>query len=119
MTDKKSIAFLFSKGKSTTQSPLNAKYFLFFTPQAELYFLVSVPKKKIHRAVDRNNLKRKIREAFRLNKNKLLFLLSNKPCLVQIALIYQNEMVLDYKVIQNSVVKILEKITYEVAKSNN
>ncbi len=38
---------------------------------AAVQLLVSVPKKRFHHAVDRNRVKRQLREAFRLNKTLL------------------------------------------------
>ena len=38
---------------------------------APVQLLVSVPKKRFHHAVDRNRVKRQLREAFRLNKSLL------------------------------------------------
>ena len=69
------IETLFEKGNSQalTAYPLRAVYLK--TEQREgcapVQLLISVPKKKFKHAVDRNRVKRQIREAYR--KNKSLF----------------------------------------------
>ena len=44
-----------------------------FTNLAGIQILITVPKKIFKRAVDRNLIKRRIREIFRLNKSKLTY----------------------------------------------
>ena len=56
------------------QSPLScslqsASNRLHKTPDTQI--LISVPKKRLHHAVDRNRAKRQLREAYRLNKHLL------------------------------------------------
>ncbi len=66
--------------------------------------LVSVPKRHFKRAVKRNLLKRRIREAYRLNKS-LLSSLS-----VDIMFIYSSLQVEEYSRIEEDVKAILTKI---------
>ena len=66
---KKQIDELFSRGTSFTIYPLRV-VFLKKPLESKLpnQVLVSIPKKVFKKAVDRNKLKRRIREAYRLNK---------------------------------------------------
>ncbi|AKD05505.1 ribonuclease P protein component [Pontibacter korlensis] len=72
MCSKRLISLLFSKGSSFNLYPLR---FVYYTPQdlppGQTQVLVSVSKRYFKRAVDRNRLKRQMREAYRLNKHML------------------------------------------------
>src|SRR5258705_12147882 len=70
LSHKKLIQELFDKGSSFYLYPFK----VFFLPNERSInqVMVSVPKSIFKRAVDRNTLKRRIREGYRLNKTKLL-----------------------------------------------
>lgn len=53
--------------------------------------LISVPKKRFKRAVKRNRVKRQIREAYRVNKQVLCQILSDKQQSMSIAFIYLSD----------------------------
>lgn len=73
---------MFYQGKRIRKGPITLVYNLGTeSEKSNLKLLVSVPKRNFKRAVDRNLLKRRIREAFRLNetpidvpKNKTLYI---------------------------------------------
>ncbi len=68
--NKSSIATLFSKGQHLVVYPLKLVYLKKERLDHALpnQMLVTVPKGRFKRAVDRNLLKRRIREAYRLNR---------------------------------------------------
>ena len=70
--------------------------------------LFSTPKKFHKRANRRNLLRRRMREAYRLNRS--LLSASGKTGTVDIALIYSSKEVHDYKTIENGVKRILRAV---------
>lgn len=74
--------------------------------------VVSVPKKCFRRAVKRNLLKRRIREAYRLNKN--LLPVNAEKGGTDIIFIYRTKDILDFGTIVLSVRNILESIAAKV-----
>lgn len=78
--------------------------------QAQVSVLFVVPKRNIKRAVGRNLLKRRTREAYRLQKLPLVERAAEMGLHVDIGLIYSTKESLDFNPIKNAVGGILEKI---------
>lgn len=75
---------------------------------APMQFLISVPKKCLHHAVDRVTMRRRIREAYRLNhKNYSL----TDDARIDVAFIYIANSLTPYKSIEKAMKKILKNIT--------
>lgn len=72
--------------------------------------LISVPKKRFHHAIDRNRVKRQVREAFRLNKHILNEKLHDDPRHLDIAFICIADHLHDSRLMHKSVVKSLMRI---------
>lgn len=120
LTNKKSIAFLFTKGKEFYQHPLKAKWQINNDTNAfGVFFIISVPKKKLNAAVLRNKAKRKIREALRQNSQSLQLLLTDKCISLHLALIYQHHEVATFSAIQSSIIALLDKVINELEKNHH
>lgn len=103
---KKLIKELFDKGSSFFLYPFKVVY-LNRPGDATHQLLVSVSKKKLRRAVDRNYIKRRVKEAYRLNK----YLLEEREVPKKlIALIYVSQELMGYHEIEPKLKKILHKI---------
>ena len=72
--------------------------------------MFSVPKKFHKRANKRNLLKRRTREAYRLNREELCERISQSDVEVNLAFIYSTKEVHSYKTIENAVQKILAQV---------
>ena len=68
-------------------------------------------KKKIKLAVNRNLIKRRVREAYRLNNKALKNMLSNSGKELNMMLIYGSEQILSYSEIEGKIKVILYRLT--------
>ena len=104
------IRRLFTEGRGGFVYPLRymvyAEHSVDEKMSAEILF--STPKKFLKRANKRNKVRRRMREAYRLNKELLLS--GEKRRMMQIALIYSSKEVIDYNTIENATKKILETL---------
>ena len=78
------------------------------SPSVEVLF--SVPKRYHKRANKRNILRRRTKEAYRLNKSSLAAIAQEKGLALDIALIYSTKERLPYKTIEYAICKILAEI---------
>lgn len=79
-------------------------------------FAVTVPKRSFKLAVDRNLLKRRTREAYRLLKYKLNPITLDKNQTIALLFVYVAKERIDYATIENSVTQILGQV---IAKNND
>ena len=104
---KKDIQELFQKGSSFYLYPFKV---LFLEAEgAPRQVLVSVSKRKFKRAVDRNLIKRRIKEAYRLNKHILTSDQEQQPSLL-IAYIYTGKEIPDYHFLEKRLSKSLRRL---------
>ena len=69
-------------------------------------FLISVPKKRLRHAVDRVTMRRRIREAYRLNRNQAEAVTTS----INIAFVYISDNIEPYSRVEKSMQKLLRKI---------
>ena len=73
LKSRKLIEELFAKGKSVNAFPLQMKYLATeFELDTKVQVAFSVPKRNFKKAVDRNRIKRLLRECYRLRKPKFV-----------------------------------------------
>ncbi len=80
------------------------------TDVAQVSVLVAVPKRNIKRAVGRNLLKRRTREAYRLSKSRLVEVATAKGMHLDVGLIYSTKEVVPYNIVSRGVESALAKI---------
>lgn len=123
LRSRTAVLRLFDKGKSVYAFPLRMIY-VTHTPQemAEMYrgqtpadmglrqMLITVPKKKFRHAVDRVWLRRRIREAYRLNRDAIRPDALPEGEYIQMAFIYVGDKKVEYGVIEKKMRKLLGAI---------
>ena len=72
--------------------------------------LISVPKKRFHDAIDRNRVKRQIREAYRKNKHSLIEQMSTREQGLLVAFIYVSAKIESTSYIEKRMTRLLDKI---------
>lgn len=78
---------------------------------------VSVQKRHFKKAVDRNLLKRRIREAYRKNKGELYLKLEELDIRIVFMIIYSTPEILDYNEIQDKIIVILGRLKEEISRA--
>ena len=104
---------MFSNGKSFKTSSVRLVWKECINEET-IKSIIVVPKKKIRLAIKRNIIRRRMKEAYRLNKIELENILKGKKLQVSIAMIYQKEKILPYKTLEEEIKLILERLIKEI-----
>lgn len=115
VTGEKRIEALFTKGRSFMSYPFRIVYLE--TAQygsMPLSILISIPKKRVKSAVDRNRMKRLGREAYRLNKHLFLpnGLAENEH--LDVAFIYVADKLSDYATVEKGIRKAIKELNHRI-----
>lgn len=116
LKSKKTIASLFKEGKSFGQYPLRILWTTLpmVEGMASFQFTASVPKRKFKLAVNRNRIRRQVKEAYRLHKHLLFEASIKEDTSYAIMVLYTGKESLPYedidKAMQNMIARFLEKI---------
>ena len=96
---------------SVSAYPIRAVFLpVALTEQKSISVLISVPKKRFHDAVDRNRVKRQLREAYRKHKHALADLTTNREQGLLIAFIYVSPQIETTSYIEKRMMRLLDKI---------
>ena len=107
---KRHIDLLFANGRSFVAFPLRVIYLPVEEDalSARASVLISVPKKKFKRAVKRNLIKRRMREAYRIHKHDLFDALANNRQRMLVAFLYLDKEILPFSEIEKVMQKALD-----------
>ncbi|MEZ4772984.1 MAG: ribonuclease P protein component [Bacteroidia bacterium] len=120
LRSKIAFEYLFEHGSRFSVGVLRFFYAFDVPPglsQAALSVAVTAPKRSFKHAVDRNLLKRRMREAFRLNKHILLPALTQKGKNLIILVKYNNARIAPYDGIAYAMSTALRRIEKELNNS--
>ena len=111
LKSRKVIGAIFSDGFVVKSFPIRIQFLFHDTPETPICQLgVSVPKRNFKRAVDRNRIKRQIREAFRLNKHDFYTKLEDRNKKVSMMIIFIGREKSSYQTIEEALTKGLSLI---------
>lgn len=128
IVSEKLIDELFTSGQSQSLAafPLRAVYLLkpvvetvpsVAHPSPSVQLLISVPKKKFHHAVDRNRVKRQLREAYRHHKALLIAQVPAEHRL-SLAFIWLSDQHVPSAQVEARVVSLLKRIAKSISQTN-
>lgn len=104
---KRRIDRLFAEGKGVLVYPFRC-VFVANGETDSVSVLFSVPKKRFKRAVKRNLLRRRMKEAYRLNKRKFVSAVNGRG--LDMALMYIGNDVAEFGFVQNRLSSLLDKV---------
>ena len=119
LNSKKLIEKLFDEGKSFKAYPLRVVWLEFdnkTTVPASI--LISIPAKKFRSASERNLLKRRIREAYRKNKEAFYMFLQNEHRKCVFAVLYISDEMATYNELEQKIIYIFKRLQEEYENSD-
>ena len=119
----KRIDQLFSEGKSFSITPFKIYYLIslysVLHSPSNLQFGAGVSAKNFKKAVDRNRIKRLIKESYRLQKIELQKNLKKKGIQLNVFFIYTNKELPAFNTVREKVNVILQKLTKIIDENNS
>lgn len=112
LSSRKIIAGLYESGFFVAKFPIRINYQFIELPvnDMRLQAMFSVSKRKFSRAVDRNRIKRLLREVYRHQKHQLYSRLEEKQLKLAIGIIFTGNQILDYWQMETAFHKTYKKL---------
>jgi ribonuclease P protein component len=119
LKSRKKIEELFLNGKNFSVFPLRVTYQLLPSEETIVQVGVTAGKKYFKKAVDRNRIKRLIREAYRLQKNDLIEVLKQKKLKGFLFFMYTDKTIASFSTIKEAMNKALKRLEKLAAANEN
>lgn len=110
LTSLKTIEKLFTEGNVFVIHPYRVFWLRNEDQENCLKIAISVPKKRFKKAVDRNLLKRRTREAFRTQKDELTETLQLNQLKLSVFLVYINDTIVEFSFLEKQMLQVLQKL---------
>ena len=119
LSSQKEISYLIKDGNAFQCYPFRIIWTITSNNQVAFFHLkaaFSVPKKKFKKAVQRNTIRRRMKEAFRLNKETFKKDLKSYPYKLSLLIIYTPANELNYAKIEAGMKKVLQILRKQIAE---
>ncbi len=113
LTNAVIISQVYDKGRHLNDYPFKVVW-LKEVGEIGLKVVFSVPKRKFKRAVDRNQIKRQLREAYRKYKHESQKAAENKNIRVSLFLIYLGKDIPQFEIVDDKINVLLKRLTKEI-----
>lgn len=118
LKSRKQIEYLFLKGKTFHEPPVFVRWnFTSYEQDFPVRVMFSVSKKKFKRAVDRNRIKRLMREAYRKNKWLVYDELTKKGKFLHLSFVFTGKSEISYAETEAKIILSLQRLILEISKT--
>ncbi|MFK5878260.1 MAG: ribonuclease P protein component [Flavobacteriaceae bacterium] len=106
LKSRKQITQLFDEGLSLKEYPIRLRFLKVYEVDSQFKVSFSVPKRNVKLAVNRNRIKRLLRETYRLNKHILIDTIEGNFVLM---FIYTDRTEWEYQDLEKKMISVLHK----------
>ena len=117
LSSRRMISRLFAEGSTFHLKPFRVTWMMEQPGgPSPVQLLISVPKYNFRKAVDRNLIRRRIREAYRMNKQVILDSLHGNGRQMVLCITYTAKEIVPFGLIQEKIILLLQRLNEENEK---